>query len=106
MNAMRPSIRYIAADRPKGIANVQFVVSAALECFENDFWKENTKKGGGMGIIICDKLHPEEFDTVERRKADWVWIVSKFFELFVLLSRLSTPSFECALSAERSKSNC
>ena len=30
MNAMRPTIRYIAADRHKGIANVQFVVS----CFD------------------------------------------------------------------------
>ena len=28
MNAMRPTIRYIAADRHKGIANVQFVVSS------------------------------------------------------------------------------
>ena len=28
MNAMRPTIRYIAADRHKGIANVQFVVRA------------------------------------------------------------------------------
>ena len=32
MNAMRPSIRYIAADRPKGIANVQFVVRKTLKC--------------------------------------------------------------------------
>ena len=31
MNAMRPSIRYIAADRPKGIANVQFVVRKKFE---------------------------------------------------------------------------
>ena len=30
MNAMRPTIRYIAADRHKGIANVQFVVRADI----------------------------------------------------------------------------
>ena len=33
MNAMRPTIRYIAADRHKGIANVQFVVKTNSSYF-------------------------------------------------------------------------
>ena len=71
MNAMRPSIRYIAADRPKGIANVQFVVRRTFEYDDRmRLHKNKTLISQSTKDSVCAKWRLKKFDIEQRGRGN------------------------------------